>query len=126
MEDKESCTTELILNPDLSVTVLETNGPPYISAYGSWKKNAEDGMFTLELLRKYEAGHNSKISSDVGEFAYSTIRVFKGQMSKIGDRVGVEGAILDGMNQEKKVGFFEMIDTTVGEEGEESLKLKES
>lgn len=123
MEDQDSCTTEVILNADLSVTVLETNGPTFLSAEGAWKKY-EDGSFELELQRTYEAGHESSKPSETGPFKFSTIRKFEGQMSKIGDKTGVEGHIIDGMNEEKKVGFFEMIDTTVGEGGEESLKIK--
>lgn len=123
MEDQEDCTTEVILNPDLSVTVLETNGPPFVKAVASWKKE-DDGTFEMEMQRFYEAGAESKASSDMGPFSFSTIRKFQGQMSKIGAKVGIEGAILDGLNEEKKVGYFEMIDTTVGEEGEEGLKMK--
>jgi len=122
MEDQDTCTTELTLNPDLSVTVHETNGPRYIEASGSWKKD-DSGVFQLELKRTYETGTEGR-ASDMGPFTYSTIRVFQGQMSKIGDKVGVEGKILDGMNAEKNVGFFDMIDTTVGADGEEGLKVK--
>jgi len=125
MEDKEDCTTEVILNSDLSVTLLQTNGPPFVKAVASWKKE-DDGTFEMEIKRVYEGGAESKGSSDMGPFTFSTIRKFQGQMSKIGAKVGIEGAILDGLNQEKKVGFFEMIDTTVGEEGEEGLKMKAS
>ena len=122
MEDIDSCTTEVVLNADLSVTVLETNGPKFLKASGSWKKE-EDGTFELEIQRVYEAGVESKFASDMGPFTYATLRKFRGRMSQIGSKIGVEGAVLDGLNDEMKVGFFEMIDTTVGEEGEESLKM---
>ena len=122
MEDRDSCTTEVVLNSDLSVTVLETNGPKYLKASGTWKKE-DSGIFEMEMQRVYEAGVDSKVSSSMGPFTYATLRKFRGRMSKIGEKKGVEGEILDGLNEEKKVGFFEMIDTTVGEEGEESLKM---
>ena len=122
MEDQESCTTEIVLNSDLSVTVLETNGPVFKSAMGSWRKN-DDGTLHLEIQRVYETGQDSKKSSDVGSFTFSTIRVFEGRTQKVGEKIGFEGTVLDGLNEEKKVGYFEMIDTTVGTEGEESLKM---
>jgi len=48
MEDKDSATTEILLNPDLSVDFAETNGPLYVKASGSWKQD-DDGSFEMVL-----------------------------------------------------------------------------
>lgn len=125
MEDQDSCTTEILLNPDNSVTILATNGPQFVSACGSWEKRADE-IFLMELTREYEAGKESKKPSDMGPFTFSTIRVFEGNMSKIGAKLGMEGSLLDGIDMEKKLGYFEMIETTVGEDGEESLNFNSS
>jgi hypothetical protein len=123
MEDKDACTTEVLLNGDNTVTLLETNGPPFLSATGKWNLQG-DGSFEMTLNRTYETGKGSKIPTDVGVFEYTTIRSFVGQLSKIGDKQGIEGSVydIDTGTTEMKVGFFEMIDTTVGADGEAGLR----
>ena len=107
MEDKDSCTTEVLLKADRSVDVLETNGPLYKAAYGSWKLE-NDSDFEMTLRRKYEGGQELKEPTDVGIFEFETVRIFRGRLNTIGAKMGVEGSIFD---EERKVGFFEMIDS---------------
>ena len=123
MEDRDSCTTEVMLNDNKTLMVLETNGPLFVSATGSWNLD-EDGSFDMMLNRTYLSGRDSKTITDMGAFWYTTSRKFKGHMSKIGDKQGIGGSLydVDSESNDRKVGFFEMIDTTVGENGEVSLR----
>jgi hypothetical protein len=123
MEDRDSSTTEVLLNRDETVGVLTTNGPPFVEASGKWRLKS-DGTFQMTLFRTYESGQERRESSDMGVFNFVTQRSFVGQLSKIGAKQGIEGAMLDGdwYATDRKVGFFEMIDTTVGADGEVSLR----
>lgn len=126
MEDKDSATTEVFLNPDLSVDFAETNGPLYLEAAGSWKQD-DEGAFEMVLKRTFESGQKSKEATDVGPVTYSTLRTFKGQMGTVGGKVSMEGSIHDSAptsGEDRKVGFFEMIDTTeeMGSDHKRELK----
>jgi hypothetical protein len=95
MEDKETCTTELFLAKDGSVTVSETNGPPPIQSSGQWKviPNSNDignDKFEMNIVRTYGSGLSS---SDVGEFTFDVERTFIGDMSVVGGLVSVEGSM---------------------------------
>jgi hypothetical protein len=140
MEDRDACTTEVILNPNSTVTTLETNGPIHITATGMWKLDKLTGDFIMTLHRTYEAGRDSKISTDVGVFTFTTVRKFIGRLYNIGIKQGISGNIYDvtsGLEKNsgladiddttpvtelRKVGFFEMIDTTLSEDGEVTLR----
>jgi hypothetical protein len=136
MEDRDACTTEVILNPNSTVTTLETNGPIHIHAMGYWKLDKMTGDFIMTLHRTYEAGRDSKISTDVGVFTFTTIRKFIGRLYNIGIKQGISGNIYDvtsdsdhqdiddttPVTELRKVGFFEMIDTTLSEDGEVTLR----
>jgi hypothetical protein len=140
MEDRDACTTEVILNPNSTVTTLETNGPIHIDATGMWKLDKITGDFIMTLHRTYEAGRDSKISTDVGVFTFTTVRKFIGRLYNIGIKQGISGNIYDltsglednpalmdiddttPVTELRKVGFFEMIDTTLSEDGEVTLR----
>lgn len=140
MEDRDACTTEVILNPNSTVTTLETNGPIHLAATGMWKLDKLTGDFIMTLHRTYEAGRDSKISTDVGVFTFTTVRKFIGRLYNIGIKQGISGNIYDvtsGLEKDsgladiddttpvtelRKVGFFEMIDTTLSEDGEVTLR----
>lgn len=123
MEDKDSCTTEVLLNKDNTVTLFQTNGPLFVAATGKWRLKP-DLTFQMTLTRTYETGQKSKELTDMGIFQFTTERSFVGELSKIGAKQGVEGSMYDGdwYSIDRKVGFFEMIDTTVGSDGEVSLR----
>jgi hypothetical protein len=123
MEDRDTCTTEVFLRRDETVQVLASNGPPFVKASGKWRLKP-DGTFQMTLHRTYETGRESKERTDMGIFQFVTERSFVGELSRVGARQGIEGTMFDGdwYATDRKVGFFEMIDTTVGEDGEMSLR----
>lgn len=94
MEDKETCTSELFLAKDGSLTVSETNGPPPVQSSGQWKviPNTSDtgSKFEMNIVRTYGSGLSS---SDVGEFTFNVERTFVGELSVVGGLVSVEGSI---------------------------------
>lgn len=91
MEDKESCTTELFLSSDGSVSVGVTNGPLPIEASGKWEKLSKDGTFKMTITRTYSTGMKNK--GDLGEFQFSVPRSFIGTVSNIGGSIGVTGSM---------------------------------
>jgi hypothetical protein len=150
-------TTEVIFNPNSTVTTLETNGPPHKEAYGYWELDKITGTFIMILSRTYETGRDSKIPTNVGVFTFTTVRKFIGRLYNIGIKQGISGNIYDitdivngnmaestvqstaaatttasftlpsftaaiPESELRKVGFFEMIDTTLNEDGEITLK----
>ncbi len=92
MEDKESCTTELFLSSDGSVTVGMTNGPLPAEASGIWEQSTKDGAFKMTITRTYSTG--MKNMGDLGEFQFSVSRSFIGTVSDIGSYIGITGSIL--------------------------------
>ena len=129
MEDRDACTTEVILNPDHTVTPLETNGPIHKEASGTWTLDSLSGEFVMTLSRTYEAGYSSKVPTSVGVFAFTTVRKFVGRLYNIGVKQGISGNIFDisdgaaddASQEPRNVGYFEMIDSTLSEDGEVTL-----
>ena len=154
MEDRDSCTTEVILNSNATISTLATNGPRHVSATGMWKLDPSTGDFIMTLHRTYEAGRDSKISTNVGMFTFTTVRKFIGRLYNIGIKQGISGNTYDvtgttsssgsddgdggdennnsrrlaeiddttPVTELRKVGFFEMIDSTLNEDGEVTLR----
>eukprot|EP00573_Skeletonema_grethae_P000228 CAMPEP_0201686220 /NCGR_PEP_ID=MMETSP0578-20130828/748_1 /ASSEMBLY_ACC=CAM_ASM_000663 /TAXON_ID=267565 /ORGANISM="Skeletonema grethea, Strain CCMP 1804" /LENGTH=187 /DNA_ID=CAMNT_0048170243 /DNA_START=59 /DNA_END=622 /DNA_ORIENTATION=+ len=120
LEDAEKCTTDILLNSDMTVTVGRTDGPLFSSSYGTWSESADDSSedratFEMKLSRTYTAGGDSKDPTDIGEFTYEVERTFNGLMTVVGGSMAaMEGAILDvdDLFGTREVGFFNMIDTT--------------
>ena len=77
LEDKESCSTEIFLSDDGSVTMMETNGPPPISAVGRWLQGEND-EFKMTFVRTFGSGSSSR---DMGEFSYEVERTFTGEVT---------------------------------------------
>lgn len=130
MEDKESCRTELLLNTDGTVTFGGTDGPIFSKAVGEWDLKADD-EFRLVLMRTYETGRETTEATDMGEFSFDVERIFTGTLKHVGEKVAMEGVIhlVDVDFGDRKVGFFEMIDTTeerlgLTEEEAEALLMK--
>lgn len=66
----------------------------------------------MTLIRKFKTGQSK---TDMGEFDYEIGRVYKGEMTKVGDSVGITGtmnSLPDALTGEQQVGFFNMIDGT--------------
>ena len=125
-EDKDSCTTEIYLNEDSTVTVGESDGPLHLDASGKWEQYS-DGTFIMNLVRRFQAGNEEKASTDMGEFQYTVSREFVGEMSRVGACIAMTGSIhdRDEVFGDRQVGFFNMIDTTdarLGRAGDEPKK----
>mmetsp|Transcript_23286 Transcript_23286/g.36566 ORF Transcript_23286/g.36566 Transcript_23286/m.36566 type:complete len:197 (-) Transcript_23286:163-753(-) len=124
LEDAETSTTDVLLNTDLTVTLGGTNGPLYIDSSGTWsescvflKESEEDfkRLFEMKLTKKFATGAEGSNDSDIGEFEYSVERTYKGECFLVGGRVfAMNGEILDvdEIFGERRLGFFNMIDTT--------------
>jgi hypothetical protein len=114
LEDKESCLTEVLFNADGKVTIGVTDGPVFTEASGEWELDDATGSFKMFMMRKYDAGKETKIPTDMGEFAFKVERVFTGTVTDIGGLIAFEGVMhaIDDAFGDLQVGFFEMIDTT--------------
>ena len=112
MEDADTATTEVLLNVDHTVTVGETDGPLHKTAEGTWKEN--DQNFEMVLTRRFQAGREGMVFTDMGEFEFDVVRTFTGEMTMVGASAAVQGGIhsSDEILGDQEVGFFNMIDTT--------------
>jgi hypothetical protein len=143
LEDAETSTTDVLLNADRTVTLGVTNGPRFLSGRGSWSESvagyksddqSSPGTFTrlfnMRLERTYLGGNKKKegdaewgyTDTNIGEFAYTVDRTYTGECFIVGGSVfAMTGDILDvdEIFGDRRVGFFNMIDTT--EERESNL-----
>jgi hypothetical protein len=109
----------LYLEANGRVAVGETDGPIFVEASGQWEQSGHD--FIMSITRRYEAGAEEREATSMGVFEFEVERVFKGQLTMIGELMGVEGAVwsIDDLFGDKEVGFFNMIDTTKARFGED-------
>ncbi|CAB9525902.1 expressed unknown protein [Seminavis robusta] len=116
LEDRESCSTELTLETDNTVTLGDTDGPLFSQATGTWsvyhskeEEEQEELLFDMSITRTFDAGQKS---TDMGEFTFSVDRMYLGDVTKVGDRLAVTGTIhlVDELLGDEKIGFFNMID----------------
>ncbi|KAL9180862.1 hypothetical protein ACHAXT_011315 [Thalassiosira profunda] len=129
LEDAEASTTDVLLNPDMTVTLGGTNGPLYVSSHGTWSESGQDDQtaedfqrtFQMKLTRRFASGAEGQDGTEVGKFEYDVERTYEGEGFLVGGSVlAMNGEILDvdEIFGERRVGFFNMIDTT--EEREEN------
>jgi len=114
LEDAESSTTDVLLNADSSVTLGGSNGPVWTSSSGSWEQTS-NVHFVMVLTRSYKGGREGRETTDMGEFQYDVTRTFRGEVAAVGGTVlAVNGDIVDvdEVFGDRRVGFFNMIDTT--------------
>lgn len=113
MEDKDNSTTELFLTADGRVEFGETDGPMWDEVAGNWHVTPGTDDFTMVIFRRFGSGRSG---TDMGEFAYEIGRVYKGEMTKVGDSVAITGVMHSQPDEftgdDKEVGFFNMIDGT--------------
>ena len=113
-EDKEESITEVLLKQNYAVEVGETDGPPPIESKGTWE--LIDGQFKMTIDRTFETGEGKKTGheSDMGVFAFTVKRTYTGTVSRIGERMSVDGIIhiIDDVLGDQEVGYFSLIDTT--------------
>jgi len=112
-EDKDVWTTELFLNADRTVKFGQTDGAPFDKAMGTWEIYPGTNDFKMKIERRFNTGREK---SDVGEFSFVVERTYIGEMTEVGESVGITGVIqaMEGLNNEivKEVGYFNMIDGT--------------
>lgn len=115
-EDKESCSTEIFLSNDGSVTVGDTDGPLPLQASGTWKQTGE--KFNMTIKRTFGSGQEGR---DVGEFKFDVERVYIGFLEYVGGSIAVDGSmhLKDESRGDMEVGYFSMIDTTESKLGSE-------
>jgi len=113
LEDAETATTEVFLHTDQTVSVGETDGPLHIQASGTWSR-LDNGGLSMTLSRTFRAGTEKEDFTAIGEFEFTVERQFTGEMTMVGGKVAVSGAVvaIDEVLGDKEVGFFNMIDTT--------------
>merc|ERR1711862_896833 len=127
-EDKEECITEIQLKQNYAAIIGDTDGPVPVEASGSWA--LIDGKFKMSITRKFESVGQKKglmseptvkvtptsqaIKTDIGEFTFDVVRTYTGSVSKVGEKIAVEGVIhlVDDVLGDEEVGYFSLIDTT--------------
>lgn len=112
LEDAETSTTEVFLNADRTVVVGETDGPLFMKGEGTWIQKGS--VFEMILTRRFQAGREGMVWTDMGEFEFDVVRTFTGELTMVGAAAAVEGGIhcADEILGDQEVGFFNMIDTT--------------
>jgi hypothetical protein len=112
LEDAETCTTDIYLNADNTITVGTTNGPLFLSGKGTWSTSSSDGktLFEMIMTRRYQTGKEGKQKTDIGEFEYDVKRTFRGELTLVGGTaLAVNGEILDvdtdGIFDDRRVSF---------------------
>ena len=71
--------------------------------------------FTMKLTRTFISGSDNEKNTNIGEFNYSVERTYAGNIQLVGGSLlAVNGEILDidEIFGDRRVGFFNMIDTT--------------
>jgi len=119
MEDQDTCTTEVFLSNDGSVTVSQTDGPIPSEASGTWEQSED--TFTMKIKRSFGAGLATKKSTAVGNFSFSVERLFTGTFTEVGGSFAISGSmlLLDEDKGEIPVGYFSMLDTTDAKLGDD-------
>ncbi len=127
LEGSESSTTEVLLNADLSVSIGETDGPRYTAARGTWEEGyhyshrTAERLFSMTLTKRFVTGTDrGQDTNDIGEFEYEVERTYSGECFTVGGTlIAMQGQILDidSVFGERRVGFFNMIDTTDERDG---------
>ena len=102
MEDKETSTTELFLKEDGTVLLGKTDGPVWDEASGNWQVKPGTDEFTMTVAKKFGAGSKGR---DMGEFTFTVMRTFEGEMTHVGESVAITGVMKDGpIGETKDVG----------------------
>jgi hypothetical protein len=87
-EDKESCSTEVFLSNDGTVTLGDTDGPLPLQATGTWKQTGE--KFEMSIKRTFGSGQDG---SDVGEFKFDVDRAYIGFLEYVGGSIAIDGSM---------------------------------
>lgn len=97
----------------------ETDGPIFKRANGVWEQTP-DGSFTMIIKRIFDAGREATEATNMGMFEFEVERVFRGDLTVIGETVAVSGSIHieDDLLGDREVGFFNLIETTAAKYGQ--------
>eukprot|EP00545_Synedropsis_sp_CCMP1620_P014395 CAMPEP_0119014272 /NCGR_PEP_ID=MMETSP1176-20130426/9448_1 /TAXON_ID=265551 /ORGANISM="Synedropsis recta cf, Strain CCMP1620" /LENGTH=144 /DNA_ID=CAMNT_0006967427 /DNA_START=178 /DNA_END=612 /DNA_ORIENTATION=- len=112
MEDKETCTTEVFLKADRTIGFGESDGPLWATAVGVWNVEPGTDNYSMSITRVYASGQPN---TDMGEFDFEVSRIFAGEMTMVGESVGITGVTYakQAMGEEnQEVGYYNMIDGT--------------
>eukprot|EP00545_Synedropsis_sp_CCMP1620_P012494 CAMPEP_0119014204 /NCGR_PEP_ID=MMETSP1176-20130426/9413_1 /TAXON_ID=265551 /ORGANISM="Synedropsis recta cf, Strain CCMP1620" /LENGTH=175 /DNA_ID=CAMNT_0006967355 /DNA_START=86 /DNA_END=613 /DNA_ORIENTATION=- len=116
-EDKDVSCTDVKLNADGTVSMLQTNGPLPVESRGTWTVN--DKEFKMEVTRKFESGDEgfteSNLVNRIGEFFYEVPITFVGELTTVGAKEAATGTMIssaDGARGDIQVGYFSLLDTT--------------
>jgi hypothetical protein len=89
-EDAECSTTELYLNTDRSIRFGETDGPLPTEVKGSWQVTPATDDFSMTISRTFGSGREG---TDMGEFAFTIVRNYVGEMTMVGECVAITGVM---------------------------------
>lgn len=119
LEDAEMSTTDVVLNADQTVTLGGTNGPLYVASHGTWcsvpVREDAPRRFEMNVTRTFATGADGGETTNLGAFEYSVGRTYRGECSLVGGSIfAMNGDMMDvdDIFGERKVGFFNMIDTS--------------
>jgi len=113
LEDRDDCSTEVLLKDDGTVTTGATDGPLPLRSSGTWEFAGD--TFKMVLSRVYQAGEKSNKATDMGEFEYEVKRSYEGELSEVGAEIAVTGGKIHLLHDDlgdEAVGFFNLLDTT--------------
>mmetsp|Transcript_5905 Transcript_5905/g.7460 ORF Transcript_5905/g.7460 Transcript_5905/m.7460 type:complete len:202 (-) Transcript_5905:304-909(-) len=113
MEDKDTCTTEVLLRADRNIQFGDTDGPIPADVIGKWEVDEGTDNYRMAIRRKFVTGQDN---TDMGEFTFEVEKLYVGEMTMVGESVAITGKIMakDEFNPaiEREVGYFNMIDGT--------------
>ena len=121
LEDRDDCSTEVLLKDDGTVETGATDGPPPVESSGTWE--FAGNIFKMVLSRVYQGGEPPMKSTDMGEFRYEVKRSYEGEISHVGEEVAVTGGKIHLLHEDlgdEAVGFFNLLDTTSARPGKTS------
>jgi hypothetical protein len=145
MEDSETRTTGMILEPNGTITTLISDIPCLKEAFGTWEQQPQKGAAVAAeedpgkqqqvqiqriMTRTFTTGAPKILETDMGEFEFSMERRYTGELCLIGESVGIEGGIhlihhhennKWGADETNKVGFFSMIDTETNPDDDQAF-----
>jgi len=125
LEDKDTCTTELLLKTDRTVEFGPTDGPLFTAAVGSWQVVPGTNDFTMSITRSFATGSSGR---EMGEFSYDLERRFGGEITMVGASAAITGMVFHKageLSQEIESGYFNMIDATVERLGHDIDDIEE-
>lgn len=123
-EGPDSFLTEIMLNPDGTVEIGQSEGPEFCHSFGFWEEEqpqqsqedavAKDTGFAMSITMEFEGGSIPSGDERIDKFRYSVERIYTGEWALVGAQQAVVGSILyrDEELGDAHVGYFQMIETT--------------